>query len=643
MRKPILILVLLISFSWLSAQDLIKQSQSEKYNDYDAVTVFDSTTVEVMPTGLSYVHMHKLIRVNNLEGAKKNHTIRFDYDPLSAFVRVDEVIIHRNDNTTEKIDTALVKDYPAAARMIYWGARKKMVPVGRLNPGDMIEIKMFRKGFTYALLADDDDRYIPPMRGHYYDIVEFWSDQPILKKVFQVSAPRNKPLQYEFYHGEVQVSSRFHGDHIVYSFTRDNIMPEKTEPHMVAKSNVFPKLLLSTSPDWEAKSVWFYNVNEDFGSFETTPEITQKTNEILEGAKSELDSISRLTHWVADEIRYSGISMGEGEGYTLHKGEMNFRDRCGVCKDKAGMLVTMLRAAGFESYAAMTMAGSRIEDIPADQFNHSVTVVKLSNGNYKLLDPTWVPFVRELWSSAEQQQNYLLGLPDGADLMKTPVSDPQNHYFKLNLNTELNENGDMSGTMVVTAEGQSDASIRRMFTSRPIHYWEKYLKAQIKNIDPAAVIRTMRYGDPYDYSQPLEIHMTFVIPEYAMVNNGNYYFKAISTQPIFAFANYHRYFSSQPDERQYGFKDRCSRFVQIEENISLPAGATVIDKAEDLSGSSSAADYSLSCKQEGNKLRIFQELTFKKRVYEASEWPGFRAAVMAQKQYQYKPFIITTK
>ena len=148
----------------------------------------------------------------------------------------------------------------------------------------------------------------------------------------------------------------------------------------------------------------------------------------LKDAKSELDSISLLTHWVADEIRYSGISMGCGEGYTLHKGSMTFNDRCGVCKDKAGMLITMLRSAGFKSYPAMTMAGSRIDYIPADQFNHSVTIVKLKDGKYHLLDPTWVPFDRELWSSAEQQQQYLMGVPEGADLATTPLSAPENHF-----------------------------------------------------------------------------------------------------------------------------------------------------------------------------------------------------------------------
>lgn len=47
------------------------------------------------------------------------------------------------------------------------------------------------------------------------------------------------------------------------------------------------------------------------------------------------------------------------------------------------------------------------------------------------LDPTWVPFCRELWSSAEQQQNYLPGTPEGTDLCLTPISDPENHYVRI--------------------------------------------------------------------------------------------------------------------------------------------------------------------------------------------------------------------
>jgi len=63
-----------------------------------------------------------------------------------------------------------------------------MIEVGRLEPGDAVEVKLFKKGFTYALLMEEnEDKYIPPMRGHFYDIVEFWSSQHILNKTYTVN------------------------------------------------------------------------------------------------------------------------------------------------------------------------------------------------------------------------------------------------------------------------------------------------------------------------------------------------------------------------------------------------------------------------------------------------------------------------
>ena len=42
-----------------------------------------------------------------------------------------------------------------------------------------MEYEIAKKGFTYALLTagDDDERFIPPMRGQFYDIVPFWATE----------------------------------------------------------------------------------------------------------------------------------------------------------------------------------------------------------------------------------------------------------------------------------------------------------------------------------------------------------------------------------------------------------------------------------------------------------------------------------
>ncbi len=180
--------------------------------------------------------------------------------------------------------------------------------------------------------------------------------------------PKTKQVQHHIYNNNensVKFTKKENEKKNIFIWSRKDIKPFKKEKHSVSTYNIAPKVVMSTAKDWKAKSVWFYNVNHDYGSFEYTPEIKKKSLEIIKGAKTDLEKISLLTHWVAENIRYFGLTMGKGEGYTLHKGSMTFRDRCGVCKDKAGMLVTMLRAAGFESYAAMTMAGAKIDSIPA--------------------------------------------------------------------------------------------------------------------------------------------------------------------------------------------------------------------------------------------------------------------------------------
>ncbi len=150
---------------------------------------------------------------------------------------------------------------------------------------------------------------------------------------------------------------------------------------MVDWSDVAPKLLLTTAPDWQAKAVWFHGVQEDAQAFAVTPELKRVADEVTAGLERADDKAAALTHWVAENIRYIGLHMGEGEGYTLHPAAMTLRDRGGVCKDKAGILTALLRAAGLEAYAGMTMAGERIEKIAADQFNHCITVWRRPDGN----------------------------------------------------------------------------------------------------------------------------------------------------------------------------------------------------------------------------------------------------------------------
>lgn len=615
--------------------------QDEAYARHDCVNLLDSTSVTVQPSGQGSFAVCRTVKVQTPAGAQRQRVLKYDYDPLTAAARFRRVTVHHADGTKTEVDVSKTLDYAASARAIYWGARQIMIELGQLKPGDVIDYEIDKKGFTYALLADapqqdDDSRFIPPMCGQFYDIVPFWSGDPTVRKVYRVSLPGEKDMQFQFYQGSCTSSLRYEDGRKVYTFASDGLMPFRREPNMVDFYDAAPKLMMSTTADWRDKSRWFYGVNEDYGSFTALPEAQRKVDELIRGKKTDMEKIAVLTHWVADNIRYAGITMGKGEGYTLHNLKMNYTDRCGVCKDIAGTLIAFLRMAGFEAYPAMTMAGSRVETIPTDHFNHCVAVVRLQDGTLMPLDPTWVPFCRELWSSAEQQQNYLPGTPEGTGLCLTPVSAPENHYVRIHADNRLADNGTLRGSFTIEAEGQSDSNIRRIFTTGFQTEWQNTMERQLLNVSPKARLLSVDYGrNPKDYQKaPIRITFRYEIPGYALAGDGGeMVFKPFVLNNLYTQVMSYLRIDTSLETRQYGFKDGCSRLVELDETLRLPSGYQLAGQPRHDNLSGQAADFDGSIAQEGNRLTVKTRLALKKRVYEAADWDSFRQAVNTAKSY----------
>mgnify|MGYP000146367700 CR=1 FL=1 len=53
--------------------------------------------------------------------------------------------------------------------------------------------------------------------------------------------------------------------------------------------------MMSSTPRWEDKSLWFNKVNEDYGSFTAIPEAQKKVDELIKGKKTEMEKIAVLT------------------------------------------------------------------------------------------------------------------------------------------------------------------------------------------------------------------------------------------------------------------------------------------------------------------------------------------------------------
>jgi len=624
-------ILFLLAAPLLIAQEDAKLLASLKAADYEgkpAVYAYDRTDVTVEESGLSHVVHKVLIKVLDGEGAKKFSALRFDYDPTSSLVEIRKVSVF-HDGKEIPLDMNALADLPQPQFMIYWGPRMKLCDLPRLEPGDGIYYETYMKGFQIAYLEKDgDDKYTPPMRGTFYDQVIFGDELPMKEKSYTLHLPKDKPLNSEIYYGEVLAKSAFDDASVTYTWWKKDIPALEEEPRMVEWRDATTKLVLATVKDWPEKSRWFFHINDP--QFDSNDEIKAKVREIIRPCADDECKIDALLHWTANNIRYSGVSMGKGEGYTLHTGIMDMHDRCGVCKDIAGTLVTLLRAAGFTAYPAMTYAGARVEQVPADQFNHCVVALKQKDGTYRMLDPTWCPFTMETWSSAEQNQNYVIGSPEGEQLMEIPTVPPEKNLVSITVEDALDAGGELKGTMTVYGQGFSDAGMRWMFVNDAMRNWQPSVERWITGIAPQARLGPWTISDMLDLKKPLTLTMHFTIPAYAWtLDNGLVFtpasFKAMTDNRRLAeFAA-----AVKSDKRKYDIFLRTTRDIRIEETLTLPPGYAMGTLPEKSTIRETAGSYTFAASQEKGKLKLSQEFIVAEKIIPAVQYAGFKKAADA--------------
>ncbi len=605
---------------------------ADDYDGADVVVVFDSLYVDVEETGLSHRNQHRVIKILTEDGARDNTVFRFDYDPASNFVEVRRARIHRAGGV-EDVDLSRIVDLFAPAHMIYWGGRMKLLTVPRLDVGDAVEIWTYMKGFQIAYLQPEgaEERYIPPMRGHFYDSILFQEARPLREKVYELRVLKEKPVQYSTYNGEVYSSMVFEEDHLRYTWWLTDVPAFHSEPRAPDLSDMVPKVVLTTVADWEEKSRWFHAANETV--FAVTDEIQDEVNRFTRGLRSDEERVSACLHWAAQKIRYSGLSMGPGEGYTIHPSTMSFHDRCGVCKDIAGMGLTLLKAAGYEVYPAMTMAGARVERIPADQFNHCVVARKLEDGTYEMIDPTWAIFAMPNWSRAEGEQNYVIGTPEGEDLMRTRSFTAEENLLNLESDAKVLKDGTMEGTLVLTARNYSDARLRRAFAFRAASEYADMIHGWLSTVSPEIELVDLRFTPLDDFSKPMILTVRWRAPGAALLYEGGGVLRAPGVQFMRNAAREIRAVGSATTEtREQPLLIWYPVKVTAKETLRLPGGYSV-PALEDVDVGGDIASFRVTHSTKGGKVEIDEELVVAKRTLQPEEYGELRESVEALKDF----------
>ncbi len=631
-------------------------------SDHDGaahVVVYDYAKNHMKPSGVTYVDSKVVYKVLTQVGCRNLSVLRWNFDPQSSYVEVREVNIIRGDKRIP-VDVTQVHDLPAPQAAIYWSDRIKTLQLPRLYVNDGIEVIVFRKGFTYALLADgaaqtgtgasdgagqapDDDRYIPPMPGEYFDIVLFAGAAPVIEKRYILSLPSDKRLHSEIYNGPLYSSTTYSGSRTEYAWWGLNLPARTREPRQPDESDFVAKVVMATAESWEAKSRWFFDVNRD--QFEVTPVIQEKVDEILTDAgvnnASDERKAKALVHWVAQNIRYSGQTMGEGEGFTLHPAQMIFEQRSGVCKDIAGMLIAMLRAAGLDSYGAMTMAGSRIDAVPADQFNHCVCALRRSDGTFEMYDPTWVPYNNNIWSLLEAEQHYLVGTPEGETLSRIDYSPPAESPLNITHDAKLLEDGTLEGTFLLSGSGALDGRLRRLVSGsrrQELNNTFARILSPVSNRVEGVVVENFA---PDDFSKDMWVKVKYRIPRFAVPVADGYEFTSPMMNVVLNDGSLFR--SGQAtwgDGRKTDVFLYYTQLIEGAENIQLPRGYKAVDPPSSDEVDETYAYFKGTSESKGRSLTITQRAEVRRRQIPPDGYDGFKRAMDEAKKFGKSSFRI---
>ncbi len=615
--------------------------ESKDYDGADFVYVLDEADIRVQHSGLAMTESCQVIKILTDAGIKSRSALRWEFDPDTYRITVKGVRVHRKEGAIEEISLDSLITQPAPQHAIYWGNQQHVLGLPRLETGDALEVRISRIGFNIAYLADGgtgssgssgsgggsaEEELIPPMPGHWYEVTLFQGNQPIIKKRYSVYMPKDMPVQFEVYNGELKNSLWFDGDYFVYTWEADDIPAVKREHRMVALDDCVPKLVMATLEDWHAKSRWFHGVNEP--QFEADDAIRAKVAEITAGLKTEEEKIAACTHWTADHIRYYGTKQGgPREGYTLHDSRLTFRDRGGVCKDKAGILITFLRVLGYEVYPALTMAGSRVERIPADQFNHTITVMRNKDGSFRILDPTWVPLNRDLWSSLESLQGLVYGTPEGQDQTLSPYYEPEHNQRFITSDGEIQADGTLTTQVKFAMGGSVDNRFRRVMHLKTAPEQRAALEESL-NIAPNARLEEYDFIDPHDYSQDGYVGLTVSAERYAAGGDDVKMFRMpLMSHPLNDFFRPRYMTPGSEKERKYTLRHWGTRMIRYEETLKLPPGWKVVHVPEAKSLDSPAMSLEFAATPGEGVLTYHFEIKLKKGEIPPDDYPEYKKAI----------------
>lgn len=482
------------------------------YPDADSVLLSDCEAVRYNPDGTAESTDDCYEKILTQKGKQERRQLSFHYRLPYSIASLETLEIIRAGKTIP-IDVAKnsrVQVDPSQMGMNIFDPNSKIlaVQVPDLQPGDILH---------YTSRRRDVKTNMPNTWCEYFLLQ---STSPILNYRIVVDAPASRPLRCLAIKDEVKGTVTFRekksGDRIIYEWDARNVPRIFEEPGMPPYFTVVQRLLVSTVPDWNEISRWYWKLCLPHLE-KTTPAMAEKVKELTRGLTDPQAKIQAIFHYVAHQIRYMGITTEtDAPGFEPHDVNITFEHRYGVCRDKAALLVAMLRLAGFNARPVLFYNGPKKDkEVPNSYFNHAIVGVEMAPGDYQLMDPT-DENSRELFPAYLCDKSYLVARPDGDVLRTSAVTPAERNMVDIVTEAELNAAGTMKATSVIRFDGVNDGIYRGAFIGWKPEKREEFFASRLRQALPGATLRKIEITPTAldDVASPLKVTLNYDVPDF---------------------------------------------------------------------------------------------------------------------------------
>lgn len=452
-------------------------------------------------------YYHYANKALDADGVHDIADISFVFDPSYEQLTIHAIRVLRDGQRIDKLAGARISVLQREKELeyrIYDGSKTVSVLLDDLRVGDVVEYAYSRRGIN------------PVFGNRIAGGAELQWAVPVGQASIRLLVPAGRAIATQVMNSSLQAQVREIDGYREYRWAQQDVPGLKVEHGAPSNYVPYARVRWSEFADWKAVVDWglpLYRLDGKLG-----PALDAAVDNIRRTAATPEERARAVLQLVQANIRYLGVEVGTGS-YAPSAPATVFQRRFGDCKDKALLVVAMLRELGVHAAPALVSTERReavAAVLPAPQvFNH-VVVRATINGRHYWLDPTTSPQGGDLEHMVQSDHGLALVLDEGETGLSKMAGLAGRNRKQVRAVFDGREGPDkpMRYTITTVMHGVVADDVRDMIARRGVadtqSQYVNYYARQYPDIKAAA---PLRYEDDLQHNQFTTVE-SYEIPEF---------------------------------------------------------------------------------------------------------------------------------